>query len=80
MPPESRSVITGALPPARQARYEQAWLACRVVAEQVGEQALVEAYDAATAGTPVTGALAGAGLPLPDLTRLWRTRLQDLAG
>jgi hypothetical protein len=63
-----------------QARYEQAWLACRVVAERLGERGLVEVYDAAAAGTPVARALARAGLPLPELTRAWRTRLQDLAG
>ncbi|WP_374456579.1 hypothetical protein [Nocardioides sp.] len=63
-----------------QARYEQAWLACRIVAERLGEQGLVDVYDAAAAGTPVGEALAKAGLPLGDLTRTWRTRLQDLAG
>lgn len=63
-----------------QARYEQAWLACRIVAERLGEDALVAVYDAAAGGTPVGDALARAGLPLPELTRTWRTRLQDLAG
>lgn len=63
-----------------QARYELAWLACRVIAERLGERGLVDVYDATLAGTPVAKALAGAGLPLPELTRAWRTRLQDLAG
>ncbi|MDR7253790.1 hypothetical protein J2X46_002780 [Nocardioides sp. BE266] len=84
-----RDGAPGALPAAAdfdtragdlQARYEQAWLACRVVAERLGEQGLVDVYDAALAGTPVPRALARAGLPLPELTRTWRTRLQDLAG
>ena len=63
-----------------QARYEQAWLACRIVAERLGEQGLVDVYDATAGGAPVGRVLARAGLPLPELTRRWRTRLQDLAG
>ncbi|KQV72761.1 hypothetical protein ASC64_19115 [Nocardioides sp. Root122] len=63
-----------------QARYEQAWLACRVVAERLGEQGLVDVYGATADGAPVGRVLARAGLPLRQLTRTWRTRLQDLAG
>ncbi|CUR60148.1 conserved hypothetical protein [metagenome] len=63
-----------------QTRYELAWLACRVVAERLGEQGLVDVHDATTDGAPVGRVLARAGLPLPELTRTWRTRLQDLAG
>ncbi|MBS2937538.1 hypothetical protein KDN32_07270 [Nocardioides sp. J2M5] len=63
-----------------QARYEQAWLACRVVADALGEQGLVRLYDAAAGGEPVDRALARAGLPLPRLTALWRSALADLAG
>jgi predicted RecA/RadA family phage recombinase len=63
-----------------QARYELAWLACRVVADRLGEQGLVEVYGAVADGAPVGRVLARAGLPLPELTRPWRTRLQDFAG
>ena len=41
-----------------QARYEEAWLACRIIAERLGERGLVSVYDAAGSGTPVTSALA----------------------
>ena len=63
-----------------QARYEEAWLACRVLAEQVGERGLVEAYDAASRGVPLDRALRRAGLPVAELTALWRSELRRLAG
>ncbi|UFN45611.1 hypothetical protein [Nocardioides okcheonensis] len=63
-----------------QARYEQAWLGCRVVAEALGEQGLVRLYEAAAAGEPVDAALARAGLPVAELTRRWRSGLAALAG
>jgi predicted RecA/RadA family phage recombinase len=62
-----------------QARYEEAWLACRIIAERLGERGLVSVYDAASSGAPVRSALARAGLPLRELVPLWRTRLQQLA-
>ncbi|MBL0747463.1 hypothetical protein [Nocardioides baculatus] len=62
-----------------QARYEEAWLACRIIAERLGERDLVSVYDAARAGTPVATALARAGLPLRDLLWSWRARLRKLA-
>ena len=63
-----------------QARYEQAWLACRIVAERLGEQALVSVYRAAAAGGPVDRALRRAGFPVSQLTDGWRSRLRELAG
>lgn len=62
-----------------QAAYELAWLACEVVAEQRGEQALVRLYARATAGVPTEAALRAVGLSPSGLVRLWRERLRDLA-
>ena len=69
--------MPGALPTAAdfdtrardlQARYEEAWLACRIIAERLGEQALVAAYtDAASRATRRTGA-SRAGLSVEELT------------
>ena len=63
-----------------QARYEEAWLVCRVIAERLGERGLLAVYDAAASGTPVATALADAGLPTGELVRSWRARLDRLAG
>jgi hypothetical protein len=63
-----------------QARYEEAWLACRVLAQRVGERRLVAAYDAASRGVPLDRAMRQAGLPTADLTALWRAELRRLAG
>ena len=65
---------------ALQASYEEAWLACRIVAEELGERGLVSLYDAALAGAPLASALAREGLPLRELTSVWRDRLQQLSG
>lgn len=63
------------------ATYESAWLACRLIAEQVGQARLVAFYRAVDAGRPVGTALtATTGLTLPELTGQWRTLLRDLAG
>ena len=59
-----------------QARYEEAWLACRIVAESLGERALVRVYDAADRGAPTARALSHEGLALPALTRTWRELLR----
>ncbi len=62
------------------AAYEAAWLACGVLAEAGGEQALVHFYDEVSAGRPVPSALRSTfGLTLRELTRRWRARLSDLA-
>jgi hypothetical protein len=62
------------------AAYESAWLACGVLAEAGGEQALVHFYDEVSDGRPVPWALRSSfGLTLRELTRRWRARLSDLA-
>jgi hypothetical protein len=63
-----------------QARYEEAWLACRIIAERLGERGLLSVYDEVAAGTPVPTALMDAGLPSRQLVRSWRARLERLAG
>ena len=63
-----------------QARYEESWLACRIIAERLGERGLVEVYDAASDGEPLDEVLRRAGLPARELTDAWRGRLQELAG
>lgn len=63
-----------------QARYEEAWLACRVLAEQVGERQLVAAYDAASRGVPLDRALRDAGIATDGLTARWRAELLRLVG
>ncbi len=83
-----RDGVPGALPsaadfdtrtPDLQARYEEAWLACRIIAERLGERGLVAVYDAAASGTPVPMALARAGLALRELVPLWQARLDRLS-
>jgi hypothetical protein len=63
-----------------QARYEEAWLACRIIAERLGERRLVELYELAATGAPADRALRRAGLPRDEVVRTWRGRLQELAG
>jgi hypothetical protein len=63
-----------------QARYEEAWLACRIIGERLGERGLVELYDAAARGKSLRQVLRRVGVPLVDLTRAWRARLVGLAG
>jgi hypothetical protein len=63
------------------ARYEMAWLACQVVAEAAGEEALVATYDAVDTGVPFGRALRRhAGMTEAELVEAWRTRLAQLAG
>ncbi len=63
-----------------QARYEESWLACRILAERVGERGLVRVYREVGAGRPVSSALRRDGLPEAILVRAWRERLAQLAG
>jgi hypothetical protein len=63
-----------------QARYEEAWLACRIIAERSGEQRLLRLNRAVATGRPLAAALRTAGLPVPVLVRAWQERLQDLVG
>jgi len=65
--------------PDLQARYEEAWLACRIIAERLGERALVAVYAAALGGRSVKPVLRRAGLSIAALTAAWRGRLQALA-
>ena len=62
-----------------EAVYEAAWVACLVLAEEVGEDGLLRVYRSADAGTDVGAALRAEGIPEQRLVRLWRQRLQDLA-
>lgn len=64
--------------PDLQARYEEAWLACRILAERLGERGLVGLYDAA-GREGARAALRVAGLPVGRLTAAWKARLRALA-
>ncbi|GAA3195092.1 hypothetical protein GCM10010486_75730 [Nonomuraea roseoviolacea subsp. carminata] len=56
--------------------YQEAWLACRFIAEWRGEQTLVRLYrDARTRGA--ARALAAAGLPTARLTAGWRAYVRE---
>jgi hypothetical protein len=62
-----------------QARYEEAWLACRIIAERLGESALVNVYGRVGSDRPVHEVLAARDLSVDELTGLWRDRLARLA-
>lgn len=63
------------------ATYEAAWVACLVLADRGGEEALVDLYDAVDGGGSVSRALrADFGWDEADLTEAWRDRLDALAG
>lgn len=63
------------------AAYEAAWLASRTLVELAGEDALLEVYASAGAGTDIEAALQQeAGLDLATLTDRWRELLLDAAG
>jgi hypothetical protein len=61
-----------------QARYEEAWLACRIIAERMGERGLVEVYEEVSRGTPLAEELESAGLPADVLNEAWRDELRSL--
>jgi hypothetical protein len=62
-----------------EARYESAWLACRLLADDGGSAALVGFYRAVDSGRPVGPSLRRAfGFGVPALTRQWRTLLSHL--
>ncbi|MFC7494764.1 MULTISPECIES: hypothetical protein [unclassified Nocardioides] len=70
----------GARTPRLGATYESAWLACRLVAETAGEDALVAFYRAVDRGRDVDAALTSTtGLTVAGLTGEWRDYLTDLA-
>jgi len=65
--------------PHLEARYESAWLACRLLAHDGGQQALVAFYRDVDAGQPVASALRQHfGFGVPGLTRQWRVLLSHL--
>lgn len=66
--------------PDLQAQYELAWLACRVIASRLGEQALLRLYSLVSDGISAHSALSRVGLPRDQLTRDWQTRLHALTG
>jgi hypothetical protein len=57
-----------------------AWLACRIIAERLGEERLIEVYGAASVGEGPEKALRRAQLMPITLTSHWRSRLIELAG
>ena len=59
-----------------QARYEEAWLACRIIAERLGEQGLVAVYDAAARGGRSSDALRTARAADGRLTSRLADRLE----
>jgi hypothetical protein len=62
------------------ASYEAAWVACLVVADLAGEDALVRLYDDVRAGRGVDAALrSGVGTDEAALTQEWQDRLEHLA-
>ena len=62
------------------AAYEASWLACRVVADVGGEEALVGLYDDVASGRGLETALRErAGIGVGELTRRWRSVLSGLA-
>jgi hypothetical protein len=63
------------------ATYESAWLACVLLAESGGEQALVDLYADVADGSSLEAALLQRfGISEAGLTRRWQRRLADLAG
>ena len=61
------------------AAYEAAWLACLVVADLAGEEALVRVYDDVRGGIGIGTALrSNVGVDEAELTRRWQDRLQTL--
>jgi hypothetical protein len=70
----------GTRTPRLGATYESAWLACRLIAQESGEPALVGFYRAVDRGSPLADALRSqAGLTVPELTADWLSELRELA-
>lgn len=75
--PGEQELAAGA--PHLEARYESAWLACRLLADTGGTRALASFYRAVDAGQPVDPALKShVGFGLRALTERWRTLLAHL--
>jgi hypothetical protein len=63
------------------AAYESAWVACLVLADAGGQDALVRLYDQLGHGRDLAGQLRSLfGLTEAELTARWQQRLQDLSG
>jgi hypothetical protein len=61
------------------AAYESAWLACRLLARDGGEESLVTLYRRVSDGQPLEAALRALyGFGTPELTRRWRAELEAL--
>jgi hypothetical protein len=62
------------------AAYESAWLACLVLADEGGQDALVRLYEQVARGHDLAGQLRSLfGLSEAQLTRRWQQRLRELA-
>jgi hypothetical protein len=62
------------------AAYESAWVACLVLADAGGQDALVRLYEQVSRGRDLDGQLRQEfGLTEAELTARWRQRLQELA-
>jgi hypothetical protein len=62
------------------ASYEAAWIACRLLADRAGEQALTRFYMGLEPGDDVAEEFRRTfGISLPAFTRTWRKALTDLA-
>ena len=59
--------------------YEAAWLACQLLAEEYGEERLVDFYTAVEEGQPVEEAFADLGTTEKEFTQAWRAYLRELA-
>ncbi|MBO3745583.1 hypothetical protein J5X84_05825 [Streptosporangiaceae bacterium NEAU-GS5] len=58
--------------------YEEAWLACRYVAERFGEARLAALYRAALDGDPTAALVGTVGMGVAEFTAAWRAYLADL--
>ena len=62
------------------AAYEASWFACRLLAQRVGEDALLRFYRQADDSDDFTGLFRRSfGLSVPEFTEQWRNALSDLA-
>jgi hypothetical protein len=60
--------------------YEASWIACRLLAQIGGEQALVELYDRVRLGEPVAEVMPDVfGFGVAELTRRWQAHLVEIA-
>jgi hypothetical protein len=60
--------------------YEAAWLACRFLAQEYGEGALIDFYETVGEGTTLGEGFRELGTTERAFTRAWRDHLRELAG